>query len=48
MDHIIQNSLKTAKSYEEYKSMVLELMKEGKSTGPVQSEARYNFTKINR
>ena len=47
MDHIIQNSLKTAKSYEEYKSMVLELMKEGKSTGPVQSEARYNFTKIN-
>ena len=47
MDHIIQKSLKTAKSYEEYKSMVLELMKEGKSTGPVQSEARYNFTKIN-
>jgi len=47
MEHIIEKSLQTARSYQEYKSLVLDLMKEGKSTGPVQNEARYNFTKIN-
>lgn len=47
MEHIIEKSLQTARSYEEYKSLVLDLMKKGKSTGPVQSEDRYNYTKIN-
>lgn len=47
MEHIIENSLQTARSYDEYKALMLDLMKEGKSTGPIQSEARYNFTKIN-
>lgn len=47
MKHIIEKSLQTAKSYDEYKEMVLDLMKEGKSTGPVQNEDRANFTKIN-
>lgn len=47
MEHIIEKSLETAHSYEEYKALVLELMKQGKSTGPVQNETRSNFTKIN-
>ena len=47
MEHIIEKSLETAHSYEEYKELVLELMKQGKSTGPVQNETRSNFTKIN-
>ena len=38
MKEIIENSLKTAKSYEAYKSMVLELLQQGKATGPVQNE----------
>jgi len=47
MEHIIENSLQSARSYEEYKALVLELMRDGKSTGPVQSEALYQYTKIN-
>ena len=47
METIIEKSLHTAKSYQEYKAMILELLKQGKSTGPVQNEARFNFSKIN-
>ena len=47
MEDIINKSLNTARSYEEYKSLVLELIKEGKSTGPVQNESRVNYTKLN-
>lgn len=47
MEDIINKSLNTARSYDEYKSLVLELIKEGKSTGPVQNESRVNYTKLN-
>lgn len=47
MEKIIQNSLKTAQSYNEYKEMVLQLINEGKSTGDNQNENLYNFTKLN-
>ena len=47
METIIEKSLHTAKSYQEYKAMILELLEQGKSTGPVQNEARFNFSKIN-
>jgi thiol-disulfide isomerase/thioredoxin len=47
MEKIIQKSLTTAQSYNEYKEMVLQLIKEGKSTGPNQSENLYNYTKLN-
>ena len=47
MKDIIDKSLKTARSYDEYKSLVSDLMKEGKSTGPVQNESRANYTKLN-
>ncbi len=47
MEKIIQNSLKTAQSYTEYKDMVLQLINEGKSTGDNQNENLYNYTKLN-
>ena len=47
METIIEKSLHTAKSYQEYKAMILELLEQGKSTGPLQNEARFNFSKIN-
>jgi thiol-disulfide isomerase/thioredoxin len=47
MKKIIQNSLKTAQSYSEYKDLVLQLINEGKSTGDNQNENLYNFTKLN-
>ena len=47
MEKIIQNSLKTAQSYTEYKEMVLQLISEGKSTGDSQNENLSNFTKLN-
>jgi hypothetical protein len=47
MQDIIDKSLKTARSYEEYKSLVIDLGKEGKSTGSVQNESLANYTKLN-
>lgn len=47
MENIIQNSLKTAKTYSEYKEMILQLIKEGKSTGGDQNESLSNYTKLN-
>jgi hypothetical protein len=47
MKDIIDKSLKTARSYRDYKSLVLDLIKEGKSTGPIQDENRVNYTKLN-
>ncbi len=47
MERIIKDSLQTAHSYLEYKNMVLGLLKEGRSTGPVQNENLLNFTKLN-
>lgn len=47
MKEIIEKSLQTAQSYSEYKEMLLQLMKNGKSTGQIQAEDRINFTKLN-
>ena len=47
MKQILEKSLKTAQSYAEYKQMVLELLKQGKSTGINQNENLFNFTKLN-
>lgn len=47
MKNIIENSLKTARSYTEYKELVLQLLKEGKSTGINQNDDLFNFTKLN-
>jgi len=47
MNKIIQNSLKTAKSYTEYKELILNLLKVEKSTGLNQNDNLLNFTKLN-
>lgn len=47
MKNIIEQSLKTAHSYTAYKEMILELLKEGKSTGVNQSDDLFHFTKLN-
>ena len=47
MKNILEKSLQTAHSYTEYKKMVLELLKEGKSTGMDQNQDLFHFTKLN-
>jgi len=47
MKKIIEQSLKTAHSYTAYKEMILQLLKEGKSTGINQNEDLFHFTKLN-
>ncbi len=47
MNNIINKSLTKAKSYVDYKTMILDLLKEGKSTGLEQNEDLFNFSKLN-
>lgn len=47
MENIIKNSLKEAISYQEYRNLVTGLLKEGKSTGPEQSDDLLNYSKLN-
>ncbi len=47
MEKVIQESLKKALSYNEYKNLILNLLKEGKSTGVLQSDDLLNYTKLN-
>jgi len=47
MEKIIKNSLQKAYSYTEYKELILNLLKEGRSTGINQNEVLANFTKLN-
>ena len=47
MKNILEKSLQTAKSYAEYKAMILDLLKQGKSTGPNQNESLFQFSKLN-
>lgn len=44
---IIKNALPNAYSYETYRILVQDLLKEGKSTGPVQSEALTHYSELN-
>lgn len=44
---LIDESLSKAIPYLEYRSLVTELAKEGKSTGPEQTEALANYTQLN-
>ncbi|MET2986035.1 thioredoxin family protein [Aureibaculum conchae] len=47
MDTIIKNSLEKAISYQEYRNLVTGLLKEGKSTGPNQSDDLLHYSKLN-
>ena len=46
MKNILEKSLQIAHSYTDYKKMVLELLKEGRSTGINQNEDLFHFTKF--
>lgn len=47
MKEVIEESLKKAMSYTDYKNTIINLLKEGKSTGVLQSEDLLNYTKLN-
>lgn len=47
MKEIIQNSLKKTYTYTQYKTLVSNLLLEGKSTGPNQSEFLTNYSMLN-
>ncbi|MFY9242023.1 MAG: thioredoxin family protein [Polaribacter sp.] len=47
MQKIIQQSLENTLTYQEYKDLVKQLLLEGKSTGPNQSDALTNYSKLN-
>ena len=47
MKEIIEESLKNAITYKSYKDLVSNLLFEGKSTGPIQSEALTNYSLLN-
>lgn len=47
MNDIIEKSIKKAQSYFAYKSMILDLIKEGRSTGINQNDNLLNFSKLN-
>jgi len=47
MKKIIQNSLEKALSYNEYRDLVSDLLSQGKSTGPNQSDDLLNYSKLN-
>ena len=43
---IIQNALKNTMSYKEYRTLVSDLIEEGKSTGHTQNEDMLNYSKL--
>lgn len=47
MKEIIENSLQKAITYKEYRTLVKELLDNGKSTGPNQSDALLNYSLLN-
>ena len=47
MKEIIENSLEKAISYQEYRTLVKDLLDQGKSTGPNQSDALLNYSLLN-
>lgn len=47
MEKVIQESLEKSITYEQYKELILNLLKDGKSTGIMQSDDLLNYTKLN-
>lgn len=47
MKNIIENSLQKGITYDEYRKLVSDLLIEGKSTGPDQSESLLNYSMLN-
>lgn len=47
MKNLIRDSIKKAISYTEYKELVLDLIEKGKSTGTIQNDDLFNYSKLN-
>ncbi|WP_317162507.1 hypothetical protein [Flavobacterium haoranii] len=47
MQNIIKKSLENSLSYNEYRSLVNGLLKEGKSTGVTQNEDLFHYSELN-
>jgi hypothetical protein len=47
MKQLIDNALASSYNYEEYKSLIKELVATNKTTGPVQSNSLIDYTKLN-
>lgn len=47
MKNIIENSLQKGISYQDYRKLVSDLLADGKSTGPVQSDSLLNYSMLN-
>lgn len=47
MKNIVAKALEEGMSYSDYRTLIDNLVIEGKTTGPVQSEALVNYTKLN-
>lgn len=47
MEKVIQESLEKSITYKQYKELILNLLKDGKSTGIMQSDDLLNYTKLN-
>jgi len=47
VNELIEQGIKSSYSYQEYKQLVSDLLKEGKSTGTEQSEALTNYSMLN-
>ena len=47
MNILTRRNVEKAYSYEEYRSLINHLLEEGKTTGPIQSEAFIDYTKMN-
>jgi hypothetical protein len=47
MKNILENALKNSFSYQDYRNLMHQLLVEGKSTGPIQSEEMANYSALN-
>ena len=47
MKNILENALKNSISYQDYRNLIHQLLAEGKSTGPIQSEELTNYSLLN-
>ena len=47
MKEILKNTLNNSYSYQDYRKTVTDLLQEGKSSGAIQSEALFNYSRLN-
>ena len=47
MKEILKNALNNSYSYQDYRKTVTDLLEEGKSSGAIQSEALFNYSRLN-